>query len=129
MFGKKVYNKLVRDKIPQIITDQGGVCKVERVDSDERCVKLLDKLLEEAAEVREAGCKAYLYSHDPGSQNDAFDSAKNEVIEELADIKEVIRNIEMWFDIQPATVDTVRIQKLKDKGGFDAGKVLKWVMK
>lgn len=129
MFGKKVYNKLVRDKIPQIITDQGGVCKVERVDSDVRCLKLLDKLLEEAVEVREAGCEAYLYSHDVGSQNDAFDTAKNKVIEELADIKEVIRNIEMWFDIQPEAVDIARIQKLKDKGGFDAGKVLKWVMK
>lgn len=129
MFGKKVYNKLVRDKIPQIITDKGGVCKVERVDSDERCLKLLDKLLEEAAEVREAGCEAYLYSHDVGSQNDAFDTAKDKVIEELADIKEVIRNIEMWFDIQPEAVDIARIQKLKDKGGFDAGKVLKWVMK
>ena len=35
----------------------------------------------------------------------------------------------MWFDIDPATVEDARIKKLKEKGGFDAGKVLKWVIR
>ena len=46
----KIYNKLVRDKIPEIIESDGKICKTE-ILSDEEYLKMLDaKLDEELAE-------------------------------------------------------------------------------
>ena len=41
-----IYNKLVRDKIPQIIEASGKTCETE-VLSDERYLEMLDKKLNE----------------------------------------------------------------------------------
>ena len=49
----KVYNKLVRDKIPEIIEADGKCCKTE-ILSDEEYIKMIDaKLDEELAEYHE----------------------------------------------------------------------------
>ena len=67
----KVYNKLVRDKIPEIISaDNGSICKT-RIMDDKEYLKALDaKLQEELCEYLESGS-----------------------IEELADLEEVIRAV------------------------------------
>lgn len=54
MVGVKTYNKLVRDRIPEMIEADGKTCEVE-VLSDAAFLKaLLDKLVEEAQEARDA---------------------------------------------------------------------------
>ena len=63
----KIYNKLVRDKIPEIIEADGKTCKTE-ILSDEEYLKMLDaKLDEELADLMEviyAEAKARGYSVD-----------------------------------------------------------------
>tara|TARA_R110002020_G_scaffold405038_1_gene615080 strand:- start:18 stop:329 length:312 start_codon:yes stop_codon:yes gene_type:complete len=63
----KHYDKLVRDRIPEIIKERGRTCKFRIADSKEYRQKLMEKLQEETAEFIETPC-----------------------VEELADIKEVI---------------------------------------
>ena len=46
----KKYNKLVRDKIPQIIEAQGKQCKVYVATGEDYQNRLKDKLIEEAKE-------------------------------------------------------------------------------
>lgn len=62
------YNKLVRDRIPEIIQAKGDVCVVRTLDDDEYRMRLKMKLMEEVMEYQESGS-----------------------LEELADIYEVIR--------------------------------------
>jgi predicted house-cleaning noncanonical NTP pyrophosphatase (MazG superfamily) len=65
---KTIYNKLVRDKIPEIIDSSGKTCTTEVLD-DEEYIRFLDaKLDEELTEYH-----------------------KDQNIEELADLLEVIR--------------------------------------
>ena len=60
---KKIYNKLVRDKIPEIIEAEGKKCTYRYLDKNsvEYRRKLADKLVEEACEFRDA-----VYKDDPG---------------------------------------------------------------
>lgn len=46
----KIYNKLVRDKIPEIIEKSGKTCEVEILEDDKYIEKLDEKLSEELAE-------------------------------------------------------------------------------
>ena len=91
----KHYDKLVRDRIPDIIRSGGGSCVCERV-SDKQYIELLNrKLLEEVKEYLESG-----------------------TVEELADISEVIRAI---LDCEGVTFEEfqrVRMKKPAARGGF-----------
>lgn len=66
----KVYNKLVRDKIPEIIDADKKTCKTRILSKEEYIAALEDKLNEEVAE---------------------YQADKN--LEEMADILEVLRAI------------------------------------
>ena len=46
----KVYNKLVRDLIPQVIKNSGKECEIEIADKEQRTELLEDKLIEEVNE-------------------------------------------------------------------------------
>lgn len=93
--GVKVYNKLVRDKIPEIIESKGESCKV-RVLADEEFLFELNKKLEE--EVKE-----YLESGE---------------IEELADIEEVLRAIMDAKKCDHGEFEKIRISKALQRGAF-----------
>lgn len=89
----QTYNKLVRDKIPQIL-DKKGIYYEKRVASlEEYKEELIKKLLEEANE---------------------FSIEKNS--EELADVMEVIEALKSLSDY--IDVEKVRLAKIKEKGGF-----------
>ena len=97
---KVVYNKLVRDKIPEIIEESGKTCEIE-ILSDEGYLQMLDKKLdEELAEYQQ-------------EQN----------IEELADLLEVLYATAKARGYSIEELDHVRIEKKKARGGFE-GKIL-----
>lgn len=100
----EVYNKLVRDKIPEII-ESNNEKPVTRILSDEEAIKYLNaKLLEETNE--------YL---------------ADENIEELADILEVFHGILRAKNIKYEDVENIRIQKKNKRGGFDKKIFLEYV--
>lgn len=97
----RIYNKLVRDKIPDIIKSKGEKCKFE-VLNDEDYKDFLDKKLNE--EVAE------------------YQSSKS--LTELADIIEVIYAIAKTRGFTPEQMEELRILKEKSKGGFSKGILL-----
>tara|TARA_R110002073_G_scaffold198090_1_gene357172 strand:- start:2508 stop:2819 length:312 start_codon:yes stop_codon:yes gene_type:complete len=79
----KHYDKLVRDRIPEIIKERGRSCKFRIADSKEYRQKLMEKLQEETSEFIETPC-----------------------VEELADIHEVIDALLLeykWTGLKAAT--------------------------
>ena len=99
--GKRVYtirmkyNKLVRDKIPAFIESKGEMVVWHKASDVEYWEKLKEKLLEEATEF-----------------------TKDESIDELADLLEVIDAIAEYRKFSKEEVATVKEKKLQDKGGF-----------
>ena len=100
----KKYNKLVRDRIPEIIETSGNICVTE-ILSDEDYLKMLDaKLDEELAEYH-------------ADQN----------IEELADLMEVIRACAVARGYSVEELEQVRAEKATKRGGFEKRILLKEV--
>ena len=91
----KIYNKLVRDKIPDIIKKDSRK-PITKILNDEEYKKELDKKLQE--EVKE-----YL---------------EDDNIEELADIVEVIYGILASKDISLEEFESVRKKKAEKRGAF-----------
>ncbi len=81
-------SKLVRDHIPEIITQSGKVVHTHTATSEEYLHKLVEKLQEE--------CKEYSKSYDP---------------EELADILEVVYALGEIHKIPPKNLETIRKKK------------------
>lgn len=96
--NKKTYNKLIRDNIPDIIEASNKKCKTEIVTGEE-LLKLLDEKLRE--EVDE-----YIESND---------------IEELADIMEVIYSILHNRGVTAEELESIRLKKREERGGFSKG--------
>lgn len=93
----KIYNKLVRDNIPEIIaSDNNKKCKTEILSDMRYLEELNKKLLEETLE--------YLHSSET---------------EELADIEEVIIAILKAKGITKEALENLRIEKAQKRGGFD----------
>ena len=98
------YNKLVRDRIPEIIEASGKSCVTE-ILPDEAYLRMLDtKLDEELAEYR-------------ADQN----------IEELADLMEVIRACAVARGYSVEELEQVRAKKAAKRGGFEKKILLKEV--
>lgn len=96
---KKEFNKLVRDKIPEIIEENDEYSLTRTLNDKEYEKALYDKLLEEANEVINA-------------------NKKEETEEELADLLEVVRAIADFKNIDVSDVEKLRISKKKKRGGF-----------
>ena len=90
----KVYNKLVRDKIPAIITEQGGVATTHVLDDTQYLRALIEKLNEECGE---------------------FTKAIN--IEELADVQEVVFALADAISSRTVLEET-RATKAEERGTF-----------
>jgi predicted house-cleaning noncanonical NTP pyrophosphatase (MazG superfamily) len=99
------YNKLVRDKIPEIIKKDGKTAKVHFADDKEYDQRLKDKLIEEAMEYAESG-----------------DS------EELADLIEVIYAIAIAKGIHKVQLDSIIQKKRGERGAFEKRIILDEVL-
>ena len=104
MEKKIVYNKLVRDKIPEIIETSGKICETEILSNEEYLLMLDKKLDEELAE--------YHQEHS---------------IEELADLLEVLHATAKARGYSIEKLEQVRIEKQKARGGFNKRILLKSV--
>ena len=91
-----VYNKAIRDKIPEIIQKDGFSCNVETMSDEEFLIEMEKKLSEEVAEY----------------QND-----KNP--EELADILEVIYRIAKLKGISKEQLEKIKVDKVEKRGAFE----------
>ena len=92
----KVYNKLVRDRIPDIIRADGRIPQCETLDTARYLDALEQKLLEEAAEYRQTPC-----------------------MEEIADLMEVIEAICKARGFDPAALQAVKQEKAAKRGAFE----------
>ena len=91
----KIYNKLVRDNIEDIMISKGAHPVTRILSDEEYLIELNKKLLEEVNE--------YLESED---------------IEELADIKEVFLAILEAKQISNENLEEIRLNKVKKRGAF-----------
>ena len=99
------YNKLVRDYIPEIIEASGKSCVTE-ILSDEEYLRMLDAKLDEELAVYH----------------------KDQNIEELADLMEVIYAAAIVRGYTPEQLEQVRREKAKKRGGFEKKILLKEVI-
>ena len=91
----KVHNKLVRDKIPEIVEAAGKACVTHILSDDEYIVALETKLNEEVAE---------------------YQADKN--LEEMADVLEVLQAICVARGHSIAQLEAMRAKKADEHGGF-----------
>ncbi|HTK60672.1 MAG TPA: nucleoside triphosphate pyrophosphohydrolase [Candidatus Baltobacteraceae bacterium] len=96
------YDKLVRDRIPEIIEARGGKASFRPcADDEEYLVRLVAKLREEV---------------------DEFDRDRN--AEELADVLEVVRALCLKLGLDPAAVEALRVKKAEERGAFEKRLIL-----
>ncbi len=98
---KKVitYNKLIRDKIPDIIKKAGWVPEVRILKKSEFLGALKKKVFEEAGEL--------VQSKD-----------KNETLDEIVDIQELLDVLASEIRITKSEIKKLQTQKRKKRGGF-----------
>ena len=95
-----VYNKLVRDHIPDIIQKNGKHCITKILNHEEYIVELKKKSMEEIEEYMNA---------------DTNDHA----LEELADVLEIIQALAICHGASIEKVEEIRKQKSEERGGFE----------
>lgn len=103
---RKYFNKLVRDKIPDILDKNGGDTEIEILNDENYIKHIYKKLKEECEEVVTA-------------------NSQENLIEELADLEEVISSIAKLHQINRNEIETVRIAKKEKRGGFENKILLK----
>lgn len=95
-----VYNKLVRDRILEIIDANGLAYNAKALNPQELLVEVKAKMIEESQEFYEA-------------------ENMQENIEELADIFELIHTAINSLGVNYEELEAIRIQKKIERGGFE----------
>lgn len=124
---KTTHNKLVRDKIPNILIKKGLAFKASNVPSPDMRVKLADKLIEEATEVRDRVAWFHHLGCQEPMSNAECDGHINAILEEMADVLEVYVNLAKEFEISTEDIFKACDTKRKKCGGFEDGIYLEWV--
>jgi predicted house-cleaning noncanonical NTP pyrophosphatase (MazG superfamily) len=104
---RKVHNKLVRDRIPEIIQAAGKQCAVEVLSEKDYQQALRQKLIEEAHE--------------------AAIATGDEFIQELADLYEVIDGLIGIYHLERDAVVETQEERRAERGGFSKRRRLLWV--
>jgi predicted house-cleaning noncanonical NTP pyrophosphatase (MazG superfamily) len=103
---KYFHNKLVRDKILEIIKADNGQYESRILDDIEFEVELKKKLVEEAVELQKA--------------------SEEEIIGELADVLELVKSIAAYKGIEYSVVEEKQVSKKEKRGGFEKKIYLEW---
>lgn len=90
--------KLVRDRIPEIIEKSGKTPRIEILDEERFLTSLLEKVVEEAEELRAA--------------------EPEQVAEEISDVLEVLLAVAGFHRIEWTAIEEARVRKLELRGGF-----------
>ena len=98
----KVYDKLVRDRIPEIIEASGSKCEIETVSDEVALEYLYKKLGEEVSEL-----------------------LKDRNLDEIADVMEVLFAIGKKYGYSDDEVLGRRSEKRDTRGGFENNLILK----
>ena len=102
------YNKLVRDKIPEIIVKDGCTPKVKILSQEDFEKALREKFVEESKELE-------------------LSKTKEDTIKELSDLEELIRSLTKLVGSSFDEVESVRLKRLTDRGGFEKKLFLEYV--
>lgn len=94
--GMKVYHKLVRDRIPEIIEASGSTCVCSILSQEDYLAALDKKLTEELEEYQQS-----------------------KSMEELADLLEVMHAVAQARGSSMAQIEAIRIRKAAERGAFD----------
>lgn len=101
-----MYNKLVRDRIPDIIRQSGRECGTAILALEDYRDALLAKLVEEANELATA--------------------KEDELVTEIGDVYEVLEMIVEAFNVSPETVRSTKALRQRERGGFRERIKLLW---
>ena len=104
---KIFYNKLIRDKIPEVIKNRGSEFETRELSDAEFEKELLKKVSEEAQEVSSAG-------------------TREDIVREIADVIDVIEEIKELKQISVNDIETARKAMFDKKGGFKKRLFLIW---
>jgi predicted house-cleaning noncanonical NTP pyrophosphatase (MazG superfamily) len=92
---KRSYNKLVRDRIPQLIEESGRNSTSRALKKEEYFDALIDKIVEEIEEFRNSG---------------------NE--EEIADVYEALDCLVQFKEYEPMHIDYLKLIRREARGSF-----------
>ncbi len=87
---KKIYNKLIRDRIPEIIKKDGAGYKTRILRQKEYKQELLKKIVEESREVLETK------------------GNKKELVKEIGDVQEIMNYIVQAFNLDKKEIEKIR---------------------
>lgn len=104
MKQKKLYHKLVRDRIPEIIENDGKDFAMRQERGDRLHDYAMRKLQEEVMEFVENPCA-----------------------EEAADIMEILNFVCDRLGIREKSIHAERLSKRATRGAFEMGYILEWV--
>lgn len=105
---RQEFHKLVRDGIPEKIRKGGRVPSTRILSTEELSTELKRKLVEESRELKAA-------------------DSPEAIIEELADVKEVLEALRAALFIKREKVEEARRAKREKRGGFDGRIFLEYV--
>lgn len=120
-------NKLVRDKIPNILIKENKAFKASHVNLSAFRKALANKLIEESNEISECvEWFEHLSEVEPMSSSEC-DQHLAKITEELSDLLEVFITISNTYNISATALLTTAFAKREKFGKFDDGIFLEWV--
>ena len=106
--NRKTYNKLIRDKIPEIIRKNNAVPKISELNDEQFKIALKEKLAEEAKELLEA-------------------KTQEEILNELSDVLQLIESIAINNNLSVSYIEKQKEKKKQERGAFEKKLYLEYV--
>lgn len=110
--NKKEYNKLIRDKIIDLLLDENKEYSAIKLDKKKFIKSALDKFEEETIELREA----------------VVERDKEKIGEELCDLMELVYAVAKHYNISEEKLTNMREEKTRTVGNFDSMIFLEYVV-